>query len=55
MAIPSFEAFLKPALQIYAKNKNEIRPKDIQDEIAILFNITEEEKKNYFPVKQKLF
>lgn len=51
MAIPSFEAFLKPALQIYAKNKNEIRPRDIQDEIAKVFNFTEEEKKEMLPSK----
>ena len=49
MSIPSFEAFLKPALQIYAKNKNEIRPRDIQDEIAMFFNFTEEEKKEMLP------
>ena len=51
MSIPSFEAFLKPALQIYAKNKNEIRPRDIQDEIAKVFNFTEEEKKEMLPSK----
>ena len=49
MSIPSFEAFLKPALQIYAKNKKEIRPRDIQDEIAMFFNFTEEEKKEMLP------
>ncbi len=51
MSIPSFEAFLKPALQIYAKNKNEIRPKDIQNEISKVFNFTEEEKKEMLPSK----
>lgn len=51
MSIPSFEAFLKPALQIYAKNKNEIRPRDIQDEISKVFNFTEEEKKEMLPSK----
>ena len=51
MSIPSFEAFLKPALQIYAKNKNEIRPRDIQDEISKVFNFTDEEKKEMLPSK----
>lgn len=51
MSIPSFEAFLKPALQIYAKNKNEIRPRDIQYEISKVFNFTDEEKKEMLPSK----
>ncbi len=51
MPIPSFEVFLKPALQIYAKNKNEIKPKDIENEIAEIFNFTEEEKQEMLPSK----
>ena len=41
MAVPDFQSLMNPVLNLYEKKNVELRPRDIEDEIAELFNLSE--------------
>ena len=49
MAVPDFQSLMNPILNLYEKKNVELRPRDIEDEIAKLFNLSEEDKKEMIP------
>lgn len=49
MAVPDFQSLINPILNLYEKKNVELRPRDIEDEIAKLFNLSEEDKKEMIP------
>ena len=49
MAVPDFQSLMNPVLNLYEKKNVELRPRDIEDEIAELFNLSEEDKNQMIP------
>lgn len=49
MAVPDFQSLMNPVLNLYEKKNAELRPRDIEDEIAELFNLSEEDKNEMIP------
>lgn len=49
MAVPDFQSLMNPVLILYEKKNVELRPRDIEDEIAKLFNLSEEDKNQMIP------
>ena len=49
MAVPDFQAMMNPVLDIYTQNDSELRPRDIENEVAERFNLTEEERNEMIP------
>ena len=49
MAVPDFQSLMNPVLKIYEKRNAELRPHDIEDEIADLFNLSEKDKNEMIP------
>lgn len=49
MAVPDFQAMMNPVLDIYTQNGSELRPRDIEKEVAERFNLTEEERNEMIP------
>ena len=49
MAVPAFQSLMNPVLNLYEKKNVELRPRDIENEIAELFNLSEEDKKEMIP------
>lgn len=40
MAVPDFQSMMNPVLDIYTQNGSELRPRDIENEVAERFNLT---------------
>ena len=51
MAVPDFQSLMNPVLNLYEKKNVELRPHDIEDEIAELLNLSEEDKNKMIPSK----
>ncbi len=49
MSVPDFQSLMNPVLNLYEKKNVELRPKDIEDEIAELLNLSEEDKNQMIP------
>ncbi len=49
MAIPDFQEMMNPVLSIYEKSGTGIRPRDIEDRIATIFNLSDEEQRQMIP------
>lgn len=49
MAIPDFQAMMNPVLNIYEQSGVEIRPRDIEEQIAEIFNMSDEDKRQMIP------
>lgn len=49
MAIPDFQEMMNPVLSIYEKCGTEIRPRDIENEIATIFNLSDEDLQQMIP------
>lgn len=49
MAVPDFQSMMNPVLDIYTQNGSELRPRDIENEVAERFNLTEEERNEMIP------
>lgn len=49
MAIPDFQEMMNPVLNIYKECDTAIRPRDIEDKIAAVFNLSDEDQRQMIP------